>query len=60
MVEDMNSFEVINTAIDSFTTLLRIKRAQPEGCANPELERELKTLEIKLHTFGVNTDSLKE
>ena len=57
--DTMNSFEAVSVAIDQFAMLWRIKCAQPEGCVNPVLDKELNTLEIKLHTFGVNTDSLK-
>ncbi len=59
MEEEMNSFEAVSTAIDQFAMLWRIKSAQPEGVLNKVLENELTTLEIKLHAFGVNTDSLK-
>ncbi len=55
----MNSFEIISTTIDAFNMLWRVKCAQPENCENPQLEKELRVLEIKLHAFGVNTDSLK-
>lgn len=55
----MSTFEIVNVTIDNFAMLWRIKKAQPENCENPVLEQEIKTLEIKLHAFGVNTDSLK-
>ena len=55
----MNSYEQISIAIDQFATLWRIKCAQPEGIINETLDKEIQTVEIKLHAFGVNTDSLK-
>ncbi len=54
----MSTFEIVNVTIDNFAMLWRIKKAQSENCENPVLEQEIKTLEIKLHAFGVNTDSL--
>jgi len=59
MEQEMNNFEIISTAIDHFSSLWRIKCAQPEGTVNPVLDKEIKLLEIKLHAFGVNTDDLK-
>ena len=58
--ETMNNYEIITNTIDQFAMLWRIKNAQPEGCYNPVLDKELNTLEIKLHTFGINTDSLRQ
>ncbi len=56
----MEGFEIVSLTIDQFTMLWRIKNAQPEGCYNPVLDKELSTLEIKLHTFGINIDSLRQ
>ena len=55
----MNSFEAVSTAIDQFAMLWRIKSAQPEGVVNKTPDKELLTMEIKLHALGVNADSLK-
>ena len=55
----MSNAEFITVTIDQYSTLWRIRRAQPEGVVNPTLEEELKILEIKLHAMGVNTGDLK-
>ena len=56
----MNNYEIITVTIDQFAMLWRIKCAQPENCTNTVLDKELNILEVKLHTLGVNTDSLKQ
>ena len=55
----MNSLELFNYAIDTFRLLWAIKSAQPEGAENPVLEQELKTVTVKLETFGINVEGLK-
>ena len=49
----------MTVTIDQFSTLRRVRRAQPEGVVNPTLEEELKIPEIRLHAMGVNTDDRK-
>lgn len=59
MEDLMSNAELITVTIDQFSTLWRVKCAQPEGVENATLDKELKILEIKLHAMGVNTDDLK-
>ena len=55
MREDLNSFELINSEIDYYVNLLRIKKA--EKAENIELDYQLKVQKNKLAALGVNTES---
>ena len=55
----MINAELISMTIDQFSMLWRVKCAQPEGTDNEVLDKELRILEIKLHSLGVNTEDLK-
>ena len=58
MEEDIVSIEEMKqNLIDKYIDLMRIKRYQKEY--NPELELQFKTVKVKLHTMGVNTDEIK-
>lgn len=55
MREDLNSFEMINSEIDYYVNLVRIKKA--EKAENPELDYQLKVQKNKLAALGVNTEN---
>ena len=55
MREDLNSFEMINSEIDYYVNLVRIKKAVK--AENPELDYQLKVQKNKLAALGVNTEN---
>ena len=55
----MQSFEIQNAVIDTFSMLWAIKKAQPDGVENPVLNQEIKKVIVKLETFGINIEGLK-
>jgi hypothetical protein len=59
MEDLMSNAEFITVTIDQYSTLWRVKCAQPERVENLTLDKELKILEIKLHAMGVNTGDIK-
>lgn len=57
MEDNMNYEELKQFNIDYYINLIRIKKYQKE--LNPELEYQLKTQKIKLHSMGVNTEDFE-
>ncbi len=56
-MEEMNQFEVIDSAIDYYKALQAIKRANT--CENKVLDYEIKTTKVKLEKFGINLHDLE-
>lgn len=56
-MEEMNQYEVINSAIDYYKSLQAIKRVNT--CENKVLDYEIKTTKVKLEKFGVNLHDLE-
>lgn len=54
--EIMTKEEMINTEINTFTSLMRIKKYQKEE--NPELEYQIRISKAKLEAFGIVTETL--
>ena len=53
---DMNEKEMINTLIDKYTDLQRIKKAVD---SEKEIDYQIKILKAKLESFGIITTDLE-
>lgn len=57
MNEDEKGFEMISNTIEYYTRLQRIKAANT--CNNDVLDYEIRAIELKLRSFGVDFSELK-
>ena len=57
MNEDEKGFEMISNTIEYYTRLKRIKDANT--CNNDVLDYEIRAIELKLRSFGVDFNELK-
>ena len=57
MNEDEKGFEMISNTIEYYTRLQRIKAANT--CNNGVLDYEIRAIELKLRSFGVDFNELK-
>ena len=58
MNENLNEKEIVDTTIQTYCNLQRIKNAN-EGVENRELDYQIKIAKAKLEVFGVNLQKLE-